>query len=102
MSRKTALVGVLCLAAAGCYATVDPEPVGYAEVDSAPVGIETYPSVVYEGHLTYFYGGRWYYRNGSRWAYYRNEPDGLKRQRASLRRAPAADREERVEAPEHR
>ena len=43
------------------YATVDPEPVGYAEVDSAPVGIETYPSVVYEGHPTYFYGDRWYY-----------------------------------------
>src|ERR1700719_947129 len=43
----------------GCYATLDDPPVvvhqaapvavGYAEVTSAPVDIETYPSVVYEG-----------------------------------------------------
>jgi hypothetical protein len=33
----------------GCYAHVDPEPVGYADVTAAPVDIETYPSVVYGG-----------------------------------------------------
>jgi hypothetical protein len=72
----------------GCYATVDPQPVGYAETTSAPVDIETYPSVTYLGQPTYFYGDRWWYRDGARWSYYRSEPEELHRQRGVVIHAP--------------
>ncbi len=88
------IAGAFGFAAGGCYATVDPQPVGYAEVTAAPVNIEASPQVVYEGHPTYFSGNRWWYRDSGRWTYYRSEPEGLARQRAYVQRAPAARREE--------
>ncbi len=103
---KTSIAMVLAatavsLSVAGCYATVEPEPVGYADTTAAPVNIETYPSVVYEGHPAYFYGDHWWYRDGNRWSYYRSEPAELHRQRAYVQRAPAARpaREEGRPAP---
>jgi hypothetical protein len=85
----------------GCYATLDDPPpvvvhpaapvaIGFAEVTSAPVDIETYPSVVYEGRPTYFYGDRWWYRDGARWSSYQSEPSELHRQREFVQRAPRA------------
>lgn len=65
------------VAMAGCYAEATP---GGIEVTSAPVGveIESEPSVVFEGHPTYYHEGRWYYRGeGGRWNVYRSEPRGL-------------------------
>jgi hypothetical protein len=96
--------GVLTLAASACYATVEPEPVGYAYVTSAPADVETYPSVYYEGRPVYYYGDHWWFRDGSRWGYYRSEPEYLHRQRSYVQQAPPAHRaaprvEERREAP---
>jgi hypothetical protein len=92
-SRLRSLAGGVAFAACacaatGCYATVDPAPVGYAEVTSAPVDIETYPSVTYMGEPVYFYGDHWWHRDGGRWAYFKSEPEELYRQRAIVRRAP--------------
>ena len=69
-----------------CYATVEPD----VAVEPAPPNLETYPSVVYEGHPTYFYNNRWYYRNGGgAWVNYRTEPPELMRRRGEVvNRAP--------------
>jgi hypothetical protein len=68
----TAVVSLLTLG--GCASTAY---VG-AEV---PVGIETYPSTYYDGHVVYWNGDRWYtYRNGA-WVYYYTEPYYLRRYR---------------------
>ncbi len=86
-----AAAGAVALAVGGltgCYATVDPQPVGYAETTAAPVDIETYPSVVYDGQPVYFYGDHWWHRDGSRWTYYRDEPAELHRQRDVVIHAP--------------
>jgi hypothetical protein len=85
-----ARIAVLVLAAlaaslAGCYAET---PVGYAETTGAPVDIETYPSVIYEGQPVYYYGDHWWHREGGRWTYYRTEPAELQAQRDMIRRAP--------------
>ncbi len=90
----TALVGTTV---AGCYARAEPPVVGYADTTSAPVDIETYPSVAYEGQPVYFYGNRWWHRDGARWDYYREEPAELHRQRAAVIHAPRA----RVRAEVH-
>ena len=93
-SKSLAIVMVVgaALAASGCAATVDDEPVGYASVTAAPVDapvdIETYPSVMYAGEPVYFYGGRWWHRDGARWSYYREEPAYLHSQRAVMARRP--------------
>lgn len=85
------LVALIAATTAGvaCTVTTTSEP-AYAEVETAPPNIETYPTTVYEGRPVYYYNDRWYYRNGSRWAYYRREPDYLVRQRTVVRRAPPA------------
>jgi hypothetical protein len=83
----------------GCYAHVEPEPVGYAEVTAAPVDIETYPSVVYGGQPVYFYGDHWWYRDGARWSYYHDEPAELHRQREVVLRSPRARVRVRSGAP---
>lgn len=103
---------LLCGAAlplTGCTVTTEP---AYAEVDTAPPNIETYPSTVYEGQTVYLYNDHWYYRHGDRWAYYRREPEYLTHQRTVVRRPappapgrgyyaapPVERREERREAP---
>jgi hypothetical protein len=101
MSANRFILGAAAALAAaattGCYAYAEPD-VGYAEVTSAPVDIETYPSVTYEGRPVYLYQDRFWYRDGGRWAYYRSEPEALHRQRAYVQRAPRA-REVREEAP---
>ena len=80
-------VAFVLVVGSGCHAYVEPD-VGYATVTSAPVDIETYPSVSYEGRPVYFYGDRWWYRDGRRWTYYRDEPVQLHRERAHVRRVP--------------
>jgi len=88
--RHCATIAVAAAAAslAGCYASVDPPPVGYAETTAAPVDIETYPSVVYGGEPVYFYGDHWWHRDGGRWTTFRDEPAELRAQRDVVRRAP--------------
>jgi hypothetical protein len=96
------IAGVFTIAACavtGCYAHVDPEPVGYADVTSAPVDIETYPSVVYDGQPVYFYGDHWWHRDGGRWSYYHDEPAELHRQREVVLRSPRARVRVRTAAP---
>ncbi len=93
-----AAIAFAASAVAGCYASAEPPAVGYAEVTSAPVDIETYPSVVYEGQPVYFYGDRWWHRDGGSWTYYRDEPAELHRQRAAVIHAPRRARA--VRAPE--
>jgi len=113
---------VVVFACSGCYATASTQPVtspqpvtgpqpvveaappaetADVEVTAAtiPVDITTYPSTVYEGRTVYFWGGRSYYRNGNNWAYYRQEPEGLRRQRATVQAAPPARHEERRDEP---
>lgn len=88
-----ALAGIagalLAVAGGGCVLHAHPEPVGYAEVTSAPADIEAYPSVVYDGRPTYLYQNRWYYRNGDRWGYYREEPPVLREHRVRIYGQPA-------------
>jgi hypothetical protein len=93
--RHLAWGAVACavIAAPGCYAYAEPD-VGYADLSSAPVGIEEYPSVYYEGRPVYLSGDRWWYRDGRGWRYYRREPAELHRQRANARRV-RGPREER-------
>ncbi len=90
-SKIVLLLSALALpfSVTACVAEADPEPV-YAEATYVPPDIETYPSVVYEGHPSYYVQGNWYYRNGPQWVYYRNEPAELHRQRAVVQRAPRA------------
>jgi hypothetical protein len=75
------VIAVAVSAMAGCYATAEPPAVDYADTTSAPVDIDTYPSVVYGGQPVYFYGDHWWYRDGARWSYYRDEPAELHAQR---------------------
>lgn len=91
----------------GLTACTTTEP-AYAEVETAPPNIETYPQTVYEGRTVYLVNEHWYYRHGNHWAYYRQEPEYLVRQRSTVRHAPTAPvrgehvhehREERREAP---
>ena len=89
MSLVLGFSAVALAAMTGCYAEADTQPVAYAEVTSAPVGIETAPSVVYEGQPVYLYTDRWYYRHGNSWAYYRHEPPELYRHRTVIHQAPA-------------
>jgi hypothetical protein len=84
------IFAIAACSATGCYAHVAPEPVGYAEVTAAPVDIETYPSVVYDGQPVYFYGDRWWRRDGGRWTYYHDEPAELYRRRGVVLRSPRA------------
>jgi hypothetical protein len=104
---KAVAAGALACAAAstlgGCYATVQPD---YVEAP-APPNIEAYPSVVYDGHPTYFYNNRWYYRGGGgAWVNYRVEPPELQRRRPEvMNRRPAEGRGEvrgEVRVEEHR
>jgi hypothetical protein len=83
----------------GCYAALDPQPVGYTVVSAAPVDIETYPSVLYAGQPVYFYGDRWWYRDGASWTYYQSEPEELHRQREVVVRMPRGRARVRAGAP---
>ena len=68
------------------------EPVGYAEVTSAPAEIDTAPRSYYDGHVVYLHDNHWYYREGANWRYYREEPAELTRQRHYVQQAPPARR----------
>ena len=73
MKLPFSLIAVAALPLAcitGGYAEAEPAPVyGTATVTAAPVDIDTYPSVMYEGQPTYFYGDHWWYRDGGgHWA----------------------------------
>jgi hypothetical protein len=88
----TLVMTALALAAlTGCYAEAGP-PYAETTITAAPVDIDTYPSVVYEGRPVYFYGDRWWYRDGGRWTYYHREPTELHRQREHVRRDRREDR----------
>jgi hypothetical protein len=84
----TGVIAIVASTLAGCYATAEPPAVDYAVTTSAPVDIETYPSVVYEGQPVYFYGDHWWHRDGGNWAYYHDEPAELHRQRDVVIHAP--------------
>ena len=97
-TAKTCLRVALKAAAAGavvctmsstlgaCYASVSGPDVA---VEPAPPEIETYPSIVYEGHPTYFYNNQWYYRgSGGAWNRYRTEPPELARRRGEVVNRP--------------
>ena len=86
------VVATLLCAMTGCYADAPPPPpaVSYTETTAAPVDIETYPSVVYEGQPVYFYGDRWWHRDGARWSAYQTEPAELHQQREVVLRSPKA------------
>lgn len=88
-SMSLAALG-LGLATSGCTVHAQTEPVGYAEVTSVPVNVDTYPTTVYAGHTVYWVNDRWMYRDRGRWAYYRSEPPELYRQRRYVQAAPPA------------
>jgi hypothetical protein len=92
----TASLAIL-VGGAGCYSTVDAEPVGYTDTTGAPVDIVTYPSFVYMGQPVYFYGDHWWYRDGARWSYYRSEPVELRGHREAAVRALRARGHTRAE-----
>ena len=74
-----------------------------AEVDTAPVDIESAPQVVYEGRPTYFYQSQWYYQDGGHWRTYRSEPSGLaehRRQFEVQRQAPQREEQSRQAEPQ--
>jgi hypothetical protein len=76
-----------------------------AETTSAPVDIETYPSVVYAGQPAYFYGDHWWHRDHGSWTYYHDEPAELHAQRAVVihqARRPRVVHEERAVHEERR
>lgn len=86
------------LSLAGCYASVEPEPV-YAEATYVPADIETYPYVIYDGRPVYYVHDHWYVRRGPHWVYYRSEPRVLRRQRPYVQQAPRAYRRPEYAAP---
>jgi hypothetical protein len=92
--QKLMLGAVLAVSLSACLARGRPASV-YVEA-SAPVGVETYPYVYYEGRPVYWVDGHWYHRRGPQWGYYREAPPALERQRAYVQRAPSAY------APRHR
>jgi hypothetical protein len=74
-----------------------------AEVDTAPVDIESSPQVVYEGRPTYFYQNQWYYQDSGHWRTYRSEPSGLaehRRQFEVQRQAPRREEQSRQTEPQ--
>ena len=95
--RNVFLAAALVILAA-CSVTTEP---AYAEVETAPPNIETYPQTVYEGRTVYLVNEHWYYRHGNHWAYYRQEPEYLVRQRSTVRHAPPAPAREHGREHEH-
>jgi hypothetical protein len=89
--RAAASSAALALAA-GCTVHAQTEPVGYAEVTSAPTEIDAAPRSYYDGRVVYFHDDHWYYREGTRWRYYTQEPPELTRQRHYVQQAPPARR----------
>lgn len=78
----------------GCVVHTEPEPIAYAEVTAAPVGVDlyAYPHTYYAGRPVYYYGNRWWYQSGGNWVYYPTEPVPLYRyrQRPYIQQAPPA------------
>jgi hypothetical protein len=112
MLRSIAVAVVLASAGlAGC--AHDYPTVGYAEVTSAPVRIDKYPSAMYKGRPTYLFEGKWYFRDGSQWRYFLEEPPPLRQARERIERgeyerpravppAEGADMDQRRESREER
>ncbi len=70
--------------ATGCVATVQGHGGAAVVYDDEPtLEIATYPRYYYDGMYVYLVGDRWYYNSGGHWVYYRNEPPGLYRYRAT-------------------
>lgn len=88
---KRIVLLVAFLVATSCYVEARP---AYAPADvivtPAPVRVETYPYVFYDGGPVYWVDGRWYRRNGNGWVYYRNEPPFLYQRRPGVTTAPPA------------
>ncbi len=81
---------VALLVATSCYVEARPA-YGPADVivTPAPVHVETYPYVFYDGGPVYWVEGRWYRRHGNGWVYYRNEPPFLSQRRPVTVAPPA-------------
>ena len=72
---------VMIGAVAGCSFNSG-EPVAYAEINSATINDTSfYPHTTFEGREVYLVGKTWMFKDGARWAYYREEPDLLRRHR---------------------
>jgi hypothetical protein len=73
MTTKAALFAVgnllaCALASSGCEATVREEPVTSAVVEVGPPieHVRIAPSLIYEGHLVYWYNNHWFFRDRGR------------------------------------
>lgn len=72
-----AMMGAVC----GCNFGYG-EPVAYAELTSASIDDpSSYPHTTFEGREVYLVGKTWMFEDGGRWAYYREEPEQLRRYR---------------------
>ena len=90
MLRYIAIAAVASVASVASTALVccahDYQTVSYAEVTSAPVAIEKYPSAMYKGRPTYLFEDKWYFREGSQWRYFTEEPPPLRKRREQWER----------------
>jgi len=75
-----ALVLAAALGTAACYAEAE-YPVGVTWTTGAPVYVESYPRVWYDGGWAYWSGDRWYWNRGGRWGTFYSEPPQLYRYR---------------------
>jgi hypothetical protein len=88
-----AATAVTALGICGCGAEWRSRPVVRREpparityVRTAPVEVERYPRVYYEGGYAYYGDGRWYRPSPRGWGYYETEPEGLAHQRPFVER----------------
>jgi hypothetical protein len=96
----TALAAVCLLPA--CYAEVTPDA-AYVDAPAPAVDVSTYPQSQYQGQTVYLVNDHWYTRHGDKWAYYRTEPEELRRRRTTVQAAPPARENERpLDAPHAR
>ena len=83
----------------------DYQTTSYAEVTSAPVAIDKYPSAMYKGRPTYLFEDKWYFREGSQWRYFLEEPPALQKRRLQWERKeidPKADPHRNEELDQNR
>ncbi len=84
---RTALAGLVALAAAGCEATFTPGPLTASWDTEAeayvepPRDINVYPHVWYDGRWVYLVQGAWYAPTTQGWVILREEPRELGRYR---------------------
>ncbi len=69
---------VAALALGGCTLRAGPPVVtGGVTVESAPIDVDVYPHVYYDGQWVYLVGDRWYHRGAHGWIVVGREPAAL-------------------------